>query len=54
MAKGLNNKAKCLNCVHCLDFNAVEGVRYVCTLRGKRLYEDVENCKLYSEAVKNY
>ena len=50
----MNKKARCLKCVHCLVFNAKEWERYVCTMRGKRLEEDEENCKMYSEAVKNY
>lgn len=54
MAKELNGKARCLKCVHCLVFNAKEGERYVCTMLGKRLREDVENCKMYGEGVKNY
>ena len=50
----MNKKAMCLKCVHCFVFHAKEGDRYVCTMRGKRLEEDEENCKMYSEAVKNY
>lgn len=54
MGFDMDRKARCLKCVHCLLFNAREGDRYVCTMRGKRLEEDEENCKMYSEAVKNY
>lgn len=50
----MDKKAKCLKCVHCLEFNAKDGVRYVCTLKGKRLWEDDEKCKEFGEGVKNY
>ena len=33
-------------------FDAVEGVRYVCCLYGKRIVEEPETCKGYDEAVR--
>lgn len=41
-----------MKCTHMQLFDAVEGVRYVCCLYGKRIVEEPETCKGYDEAVR--
>lgn len=41
-----------MKCTHMQLFDAVEGVRYVCCLYGKRITVEPETCKGYEEAVR--
>ena len=46
---GVGGKVQCLSCRHILPFEAVEGVRYVCCLYGKRITEEPPQCKGYKK-----
>ena len=41
-----------MKCTHMQLFDAVDGMRYVCCLYGKRITVEQETCKGYEEAVR--
>lgn len=48
----MKRTAQCMICQHLLLFDAKEGVRYVCTLKGKRITEEPEKCDGFKEHKK--
>ena len=48
----MNQTEQCMKCQYLLLFDAKEGVRYVCTLKGKRITEEPEKCDGFKEHKK--
>lgn len=47
--KPISKRSLCLTCCHIFQFEAKEGVRYVCCRYGKRITEDLPSCKGYKK-----
>ena len=47
----MSTHKQCLKCRHLLQFEAVDGIRYVCILKGKRIITEPENCDGFNEVL---